>query len=81
MVMYLVYYTVGDAYDTETRDIFVTENEQTAIDYCDKFIRIGQACLKYYRELDDEKITLDQSERLNRLEYIRSCFYKKIERR
>ena len=77
---YLVSYSTGMYDDFQIHILFVTEDEELAKKYCEKFNSIRERWFGYYKELLIKDSPLKNWERAGFLE-INKCFYKEIEKR
>lgn len=83
--MYIVKYSKGEYEDYREINIFVTENKQDAIYYCNRFNSILRKWKDYYNELFsgydylEEDVRYEFHHRWYILNEINSCEYKEIE--
>lgn len=79
--MFIVCY-YNDLYDS-CNDIFVTENEQTAIDYCNRFNSKLKKWKEYVSQFDDDKDEVPEHlyHRYHEIKYASDCYYYEIEKR
>ena len=83
--MYIVKYSFGHSLDNGAAILFVTDTEQKAKNYCNKFNRILKKWKKYHnkcaKQLWLRNDDFNKFERWYQLKMINECFYNKIELR